>query len=288
MIKKIISGGQTGADQAAIDVAINLGIPYGGWLPMGRKTEKGPLPDKYLLQELPDSGYSKRTEKNVIDSDGTLIMSDGKNVIDSDGTLIMSHGKLTGGSELTSETAKKNDRPCLHIDLNKTIVFKAVEQIKSWIETHKIEVLNIAGPRESNDPKIYKAAGEVLETVLHLDIIDFSMSDPFFTANSHNLSASNLPRTVDRAVNMLLSELSFKEKTRLANMPEDKLTDLRLSLGTSIKDTFRLGEENKDLLKSCRFLSETGKFREEDAALIIIKELWKKLKKKKNVMRIVK
>jgi hypothetical protein len=87
---------------------------------------------------------------------------------------------------------------------------------------------------------------------------------------------------------MLLSELSFKEKTRLANMPEDKLTDLRLSLGISIKDTFSLGEENKDLLKSCRFLSETGKFREEDAALIIIKELWKKLKKKKNVMRIVK
>jgi hypothetical protein len=95
MIKKIISGGQTGADQAAIDVAINLGIPYGGWLPRGRKTEKGPLPDKYLLQELPDSSYSKRTEKNVINSDGTLIMS---------------HGKLTGGSELTREIAKKNDR----------------------------------------------------------------------------------------------------------------------------------------------------------------------------------
>ncbi len=273
MIKKIISGGQTGADQAAIDVAINLGIPYGGWLPRGRKTEKGPLPDKYLLQELPDSSYSQRTKKNVFDSDGTLIMS---------------HGKLTGGSELTRETAKKNDRPCLHIDLNKTIVFKAVEQIKSWIETHKIEVLNIAGPRESNDPKIYKAAGEILETVLHLDIIDFSMSDPFSAPNSHSLSTSNLPRTVDSAVNMLLSKLSFKEKTRLANMQEDKLTDLRLSLGISIKDTFRLGEENKDLLKSCRFLSETGKFREEDSALIIIKELWKKLKKKTNVMRIVK
>jgi len=266
MIKKIISGGQTGADQAAIDVAIHMGIPYGGWLPRGRKTEKGPLPDKYLLQELPDSRYSKRTEKNVIDSDGTLIMS---------------HGKLTGGSELTREIAEKNNRPCLHIDLNKTIVFKAAGQIKTWIETYKIEVLNIAGPRESNDPKIYKATGEVLETVLHLDIIDFSMSDPFSAVNSHSLSTSDLPRTVDRAVNMLLSELSFKEKTRLANMPEEKLTDLRLSLGISIKETFRLEEENKDLLKSCRFLSESGRFMEEDAALIIIKELWKKLKKKK-------
>ena len=273
MIKKIISGGQTGADQAAIDVAINLGIPYGGWLPRGRKTEKGPLPGKYLLQELPDSSYSKRTEKNVIASDGTLIIS---------------HGQLTGGSELTRIIAEKNDRPCLHIDLKKTIVFKAAEQIKSWIETHKIEVLNIAGPRESNDPKIYKAAGDVLETVLHLDLIDVSLTDPFSTVNSHSLPTSNLPRTVDGAVDMLLSELSFTDKTRLANMPEEKLTDLRLSFGKNIKDTFRLGEENKELLKSCRFLSETGRYMEEDAALIIIKELWKKLKKKANVLRIVK
>jgi len=273
MIKKIISGGQTGADQAALDIAIKLGIPYGGWLPKGRKTEKGPLPDKYLLQELPDSSYSKRTEKNVIDSDGTLIMS---------------HGKLTGGSELTREIAKENDRPCLNIDLNKTIAFKAAEQIKSWIETHKIEVLNIAGPRESNDPKIYKAVGDILETVLHLDIIDVSMPDLFSAVDSDSFSASSLPRTVDRAVNILLSELSFKDKTRLVNMPKEKLTDLRLSLGKNISDTFRLGDENKDLLKSCRFLSESGRFVEEDAVLIIIKELWKRLKKKTNVLRIVK
>jgi len=273
MIKKIISGGQTGADQAAIDIAIKLGIPYGGWLPKGRKTEKGPLPDKYLLQELPDSSYSKRTEKNLIDSDGTLIIS---------------HGKLTGGSELTRITAKKNDRPCLHIDLNKTIAFKAAEEIKSWIETNKIEVLNIAGPRESNDPKIYKVVGDILETVLHLDIIDVSMPNLFSSVKNGSFSSSNLPRTVDRAVDILLSELSFKDKTRLVNMPKEKLADLRLSLGKNINDTFRLGDINKDLLKSCRFLSESDRFVEEDAVLIIIKELWKRLKKKTNVLRIVK
>ncbi|MBT8358098.1 MAG: hypothetical protein HKO79_05910 [Desulfobacterales bacterium] len=273
MIKKIISGGQTGADQAAIDLAIKLGIPYGGWLPKGRKTEKGPLPEKYLLQELPERSYSKRTQKNVIDSDGTLIVS---------------HGELTGGSELTRITAKQNDRPCLHIDLNKTIAFKAAEQIRNWIETNKIEVLNVAGPRESNDPKIYKAVGDILETVLHLDIIDTSMPDLFSAVNNHSTSTSNLPRTVDRAVNVLLSELSFKDKTRLANMSENKLPDLRMSLGKNIRETFRLGEENKDLLKSCRFLAESGRFSEEDAPLIIIKELWKKLKKKTNVLRIVK
>ncbi len=82
MIKRIISGGQTGADQAALDVAIKLDISHGGWIPKGRLTEDGPLPDKYKLQEMPTSSYPKRTEKNILDSDGTLILS---------------HGKLTGG-----------------------------------------------------------------------------------------------------------------------------------------------------------------------------------------------
>jgi len=176
----------------------------------------------------------------------------------------------------------------IFIDLNKTIAFKAAEQIKSWIETKRIEVLNIAGPRESNDPKIYKAVGDILETVFHLDIINVSMPDLFSSLNSNSFSLPNLPRTVDMAVNILLSELSFKDKTRLVNMHEKKLTDLRLSLGKNINDTFRLGDENEDLLKSCRFLSETGRFRKEDAPLIIIKALWKKLKKKTNVLRIVK
>ncbi len=75
MIKKIISGGQTGADQAALDAAMKLDIPHGGWIPRGLITENGPLPDKYQLEEMPTSRYVGRTEENVIDSDGTLIFS---------------------------------------------------------------------------------------------------------------------------------------------------------------------------------------------------------------------
>jgi len=82
MIQKIISGGQTGADRAALDFAIKRGIPHGGWIPKGRKTEDGTLPEKYHLLEMPTGSYSKRTEKNILDSDGTLIVS---------------HGLLTGG-----------------------------------------------------------------------------------------------------------------------------------------------------------------------------------------------
>lgn len=78
MIIKIISGGQTGADQGALDAAIELDIPHGGWVPKGRKTEASPLPAKYRLQEMPTASYKARTERNVVDSDGTAILSRGR------------------------------------------------------------------------------------------------------------------------------------------------------------------------------------------------------------------
>lgn len=107
MVSKIVSGGQTGADQAALDAAIELDIPYGGWIPKGRKTENGPLSAKYQLKEMPTASYPKRTEQNVIDSDGTLIIS---------------HGELTGGSEYTWEMTKKHNRPYFYADLKLVIL----------------------------------------------------------------------------------------------------------------------------------------------------------------------
>ena len=91
MIERIVSGGQTGADRAALDAAINVGLPHCGWIPKGRLTENGPLPEKYHLKEMPSSSYIKRTKQKVIDSDGTLILS---------------HGKLRGVSLLTQEFAE--------------------------------------------------------------------------------------------------------------------------------------------------------------------------------------
>ena len=95
MIKKIISGGQTGADKAALDAAIKWDIPHGGWVPKGRRTESGPLSDYYQLKEMHTGDYPSRTEQNVIDSDGTLIIS---------------HGELNDGSEYTWQTTKKHGR----------------------------------------------------------------------------------------------------------------------------------------------------------------------------------
>jgi hypothetical protein len=148
MIKKIISGGQTGADRAAIDFAIKRGIPHGGWIPKGRKAEDGTLSEKYDLQEMPTGSYSKRTEKNVLDSDGTLIVS---------------HGLLTGGSALTTGFAEHHGKPWIHIDLEMTSYPEAAIMIREWVGRYSITVLNVAGARASKDPGIYQATLDLLE-----------------------------------------------------------------------------------------------------------------------------
>ena len=110
MLDKIVSGGQTGADRAALDFAIKHKIPHGGWVPKGRLAEDGPIPSKYKLTEMPTDNYKERTEQNVIDSDGTLIIS---------------HGKLTGGSAYTGKMAKKHSRPYFHVDLKEIDVLSS-------------------------------------------------------------------------------------------------------------------------------------------------------------------
>ena len=151
MLKKIISGGQTGADQAALDFAIEHGIPHGGWIPKGRKTEDGILPEKYHLDEMPTASYPKRTEKNIMDSDGTIIFS---------------RGKLTGGSALTRKLAKQHQKPWFHIDLDKVEKTEAVQIIAGWINKHAVQVLNVAGPRASKNPGIHDAVMAILESVV--------------------------------------------------------------------------------------------------------------------------
>ncbi|MBW2557562.1 MAG: putative molybdenum carrier protein [Deltaproteobacteria bacterium] len=150
MIEKIISGGQTGADRATLDAAIKAGIPHGGWTPKGRETEDGVLPDKYQLQEMPTNSCSKRTEQNVLDSDGTVIVS---------------HGKLTGGSALTQKLAEDYKRPHIHLNMNELSVNAAVDTLRVWIENNEIQVLNVAGPRASKDPDIYNMTAKILETL---------------------------------------------------------------------------------------------------------------------------
>lgn len=148
---KIISGGQTGADLAALDAAIALGMPHGGWLPRGRKTEAGPLPDRYALQENDSPRYRDRTKRNILAADATLICS---------------HGPLSGGSALTEALAIRHDRPFLHVDFEHSPAEAAVVLVQRWLDRMHPSVLNVAGPRASSDPRIYAAVFTLL-TALH-------------------------------------------------------------------------------------------------------------------------
>ncbi len=257
MIRKIISGGQTGADQAALDVAIAMGIPHGGWIPKGRKTEKGKLPDKYRMQEINSIDYSQRTELNVLDSDGTLLFS---------------HGRLKGGSALTQSLARKHQKPCLHIDLDDLSEYKAVEIIKSWIDARKIKVLNIAGPRESENPFIYNAVQDILKAVLY-------PPPEYITAH--------LPRTVEEAVDKLIDLMPMRERATIARMEEEQLLTPPHFLCSYIRDKFGLSSGNESLLRSCRYLSHKYHISEEEAALVILKELWKRLRET-HTLRVIK
>lgn len=150
-LEKIISGGQTGADQGALDGAIACGICYGGAIPAGRKTENGTLPLSYAMTELASARYNDRTERNVIDGDGTLILS---------------HGPLTGGSALTERLALQLDKPCLHIDFSRLSMDQACRRTADWVEHSGIKVLNVAGPRASSDPTIYALTRELIILLL--------------------------------------------------------------------------------------------------------------------------
>jgi len=154
VIKKVISGGQTGADRAGIDAAIEMGISYGGWLPKGRKAEDGTVPGKYsFMQEMTRGGYPKRTEQNIIDSDGTVIFS---------------HGKLSTGSALTVNLAKKHQRPWLYIDLS--LRRNQIISVQDWLIDYDIQVLNVAGSRESKHPGIHDQVKDILIQVLGFNL----------------------------------------------------------------------------------------------------------------------
>lgn len=141
MCGHIISGGQTGADRAALDFAIKHGYTHGGWAPQGREAEDGPIPLKYQLTELPDGGYRQRTRRNVKESDGTLILN---------------LGELDGGSLTTQGIALKLGKPSRVVQLDAGATRELVGSTWAWLQAHRIHTLNVAGPRESKRPGIYR------------------------------------------------------------------------------------------------------------------------------------
>jgi hypothetical protein len=275
MLKKIISGGQTGVDRAALDAAIKLMIPHGGWVPRGRLTEDGSLPPIYQLRETDSTSYPVRTEKNVLEADGTLIIS---------------RGLLTGGSEYTREMAVRHKRPWLHIDLKFLSAFQAANAINDWILKGKIEILNVAGPRASKDPQIYHDTFNILESAYYLGLVQGGIGSADTGQNPGRespLVPSEKPRDVAAAVKRLIALMSLKDKATIANMSRVELPDLHLSLGDYMLNSFGLLSGNPDLLESCRLKSGGDIQRVEEAIAVIIEALWEELQQTHR-LRIIK
>jgi hypothetical protein len=144
-----VSGGQTGVDRAALDVALKHGIDCGGWCPAGRLDENGIIPARYPLQELPAGGFAERTHRNVQESEGTVIIY---------------NGELSGGTAETERYCAELRRPHILIDASTTDPNKAAALIREFVREQKIEVLNVAGPRESDWPRGYEYAFRALES----------------------------------------------------------------------------------------------------------------------------
>ena len=152
LVQKIVSGGQTGVDRVALDVAIDFSIPHGGWCPQGRRSESGRIPDIYQLSETESTRYSERTERNVIDSDGTLVLY---------------RPPLSGGTAFTVKMVARHRRPYYLVDLDS--IFdrsELIHDVRSWLDEEQIRTLNVAGPRASHPGTIEKKASDFLRELL--------------------------------------------------------------------------------------------------------------------------
>lgn len=149
-LRRVISGGQTGVDRAALDAAMEAGLEVGGWCPAGRRAEDGRVPERYALDETPSAEPEERTAWNVRDSDGTLALF---------------IGPLRGGTELAVQTAHRLGKPLLVVDLARPT---EAAEVARWIAVFGIRTLNVAGPREGESRGIHRRALPLLRGVFGL------------------------------------------------------------------------------------------------------------------------
>jgi hypothetical protein len=151
MIERIISGGQTGADRAALDAAIACGFPHGGWCPKGRTAEDGIIPPHYRLEETAGASYLARTEKNVKASDGTVAFT---------------MGEMGSGTARTRDFAGRHRKPCLHLALHHLNDLEAERRVRAFVAEHAIKTLNVAGSSASREPEVHTRVFTVIRRVL--------------------------------------------------------------------------------------------------------------------------
>jgi hypothetical protein len=154
MIKKIISGGLPGVELAALYAAIKLGIPHGGWTYKSRKTKNGALREQFNLKEIANPSYFERLEKNIIDSEGTVILT---------------YGQLIRGAIATKNLAGKYNKPCLLLQLNEFTFGQAVSSIRKWMDKNAIEKIFFTGSKPIASPNIHQEVIKIIEGICQVE-----------------------------------------------------------------------------------------------------------------------
>jgi len=272
MIRKIISGGQTGADRAALDTAIKFNMAHGGWVPAGRKAEDGVIPPVYHMDEMPTDDYARRTEQNVRDAQATVIIA---------------RGALEGGSLLTRERALALKKPLCHIDLDEVDEFQAAMMLQDFLLGHSVQVLNVAGPRASRDPGIYWSVKGILETLIFMEM----MADtPECIPTEDTLLMERRPQarcaTVEDAVAFIAEDLNLRTRCMLAAMDHRTIASCYFAMADTIKVKMGLDTGNDGLLAHCAQMAGIKHITPEDAAMVILKALKARLQVD-HVLRVV-
>ena len=262
MVLKIISGGQTGAERAALDFAIRMNIPHCGYIPMSKAPLTGPYRGRYNLQLMPTFSRIKSIEQNVIDSDGTLVIS---------------HRKVSVDVKYSLEMSVLHSKPHLHVVLHQKATSQVSQDIKRWIKDNNIEILNVTGPMATKDPNIYDAVMNILEKYYYSAIDDKSYDV---------VRGTMIPRTVEEAVEKLIANMPFRQKVIVAKMIEEDLIHLDFTVGAYIRDHFALWSGNQELFIDCIRCSGKSIYNLDEAVSVIIREFWKRLSEEYRLRKV--
>lgn len=270
MVRKIIASGSEGVSRAALEAAVKLDLSSGGWTAESDQAERQDLVARFGLKEVETGGMKEADRLNLLEADASLLLT---------------CGEMDPRTKQIRRLCKRSKKPYLHLDLKSTGAFQAARDLAQWISGLEAQVLHVTGTDASQDSTMAGFVPDLLEAFFYLHLM------PAGTVSGDRQPPQPEeqvpPLSVSEAVARLKHHLPLKDKTIIANMSESELGILDGSLGEYIRTAFGLPAGNNALLESCRWVSKQPGFEKDNAAAVIIRQLWQELKRTHS-LRIIK
>ena len=261
MIRKILSNGRVGVARGALDAALVLDIPHGGWMLSDDPVADERLPDKYHLQEMKTRSVAKCVERNVKEAEGTLILTFTDNLPDD--------------ARCARKSADKYHVPWLHINLARTQKFEAVQSIHEWLKERNIQVVHVVGATNGNDgEKVNNVTSGLLEAVYFLGLIDSNTTATYNPASAHQ---EKPPQSIDEIASRIYDGMTLKDRVIVANFQESQLELLQSTLGRFILIQIERWQKSFPSVFSIDKMEE-GISTAEDVYPLVISRLWERLR----------